>query len=173
MMQLLSISALETQHASWFLFLDDKQQHLVKLSLELWEREKQLKSDLFDYSFILFPMSKAYEGFLKKYLYEMGLLSEHMYKSRRFRIGRALNPDVRSEHRDGHWLYDNVEQVCGKTMARNLWNVWLKSRNQVFHYFPDHTNMLSLDDVGEHLTEVMEAMEQAVSCYTSRDSQIN
>lgn len=172
-MQLLSFSAQDIEETSWFLFLDEKQKNLVKLSLALWEREKKLNSDLFDYSFILFPMSKAYEGFLKKYLYESGLLSEHMYKSRRFRIGRALNPDVRSEHRDGHWLYDDVARVCGKIVARNIWNVWLKSRNQVFHYFPDNANMLSIDDVGEHLSGVMEAMDQAVSCYTSRDSQSN
>jgi hypothetical protein len=173
MMQLLSGFPQDFTQAGWFSFLDPKQQQLVKLSIELWEREEELKSDLFDYSFIVFPMSKAYEGFLKKYLYEQGFLSQHLYKSRKFRIGRALNPDVRVEHRDGDWLYDDVAHVCGRDVARNLWNVWLKSRNQIFHYFPDSTNVLSLSDVAEHLLEIMTAMDEAVSCKLSPQSAPN
>jgi len=41
--------------------------------------ENKDKADISDYSFIVFPFAKAYEGFLKKFLWDIGLITEDDY----------------------------------------------------------------------------------------------
>lgn len=152
-----------TQRA-WFSFLPADQQQLIELSFSLFEREKSLHSSLIDCSFIIFPMAKAYEGFLKLYLFEMGLISQKTFEGKRFRIGRALNPDIRLSQRDEFWLYDNVAQYCGDDVARLMWNTWLECRNQVFHYFPHRNQYIALSQVGEYLFMMDTTITQAYQC---------
>lgn len=148
----------------WFTLLPADQQQLIELSFSLFEREKSLHSSLVDCSFIIFPMAKAYEGFLKIYLLEMGLISQKTFEGRRFRIGRALNPDIRLSQRDEFWLYDNVAANCGDAVARLLWNTWLECRNQVFHYFPNRNQYITLSEVEEYLFMMDSSISQAHQC---------
>jgi hypothetical protein len=148
----------------WFTFLPADQQQLIELSFSLFEREKSLHSSLVDCSFIIFPMAKAYEGFLKLYLLEMGLISQKTFEGRRFRIGRALNPDIRESQRDEFWLYDNVAGLCGHDVARMMWDTWLECRNQVFHYFPNRNQYISLPRVEEYLFMMDKSISQAYQC---------
>lgn len=74
---------------SWYLYLQPPERELIQISLELLAREERLNSSFSDYSFIVFPFAKAYEGFLKKFFYDMSLISRDVYESHRFRIGRA------------------------------------------------------------------------------------
>lgn len=152
-----------TQRA-WYSFLPADQQELIELSFSLYEREKSLHSSLIDCSFIVFPMAKAYEGFLKLYLLEMGLISQKTFEGRRFRIGRALNPDIRLSQRDEFWLYDNVAHFCGHDVARLMWDTWLECRNQVFHYFPNRNQYITLSQVGEYLFMMDTTISQAYQC---------
>lgn len=152
---------------TWFLTLKRDQQELVELSIWLYERELETAEGglrLADYSFILFPISKAYEGFLKKYLFDIDILSQTQYESKRFRIGRALNPDINGNHRDEHWLYDDVARRCGEDVAREIWQTWLECRNRVFHYFPGQKSTLDLDEVRARMQQVISAMQLAFSC---------
>lgn len=160
----------------WFFTLEKDQQDFVELAIWLFERENssetansgessaQNQTKLADYSFILFPASKAYEGFLKKYLFNIGILNQRQYESKRFRIGRALNPDISQNHRDEHWLYDDIARRCGDDVARELWETWLKCRNRVFHYFPGQKSSLELSEVQNRLIRVISAMQLAYSC---------
>ncbi len=151
----------------WFLYLEPLQQKLVKHALELYRRELTLDSNLPDYSFLVFTLSKAYEGFLKKYLRDLELISVKVYEGRKFRIGRALNPDVHTNHRDQYWLYDDLAQVCGPELARQLWETWLQCRNRVFHYFPNDPNIIDLETAEKFLLMLISAMEKAVACKIS------
>ncbi|MEX0895874.1 MAG: hypothetical protein WDZ94_02955 [Patescibacteria group bacterium] len=148
----------------WFKYLRKPQQELVRLSVLLYERERRSTVVLSDYSFVIFPMSKAYEGFLKQYLYDCELIDERTYHSRRFRIGRAINPDVRENQRDEYWLYDDLVHMCGKPLAQQLWQTWLTCRNRVFHYFPNRKLLFSFEIATEYVQLITETMQDAHTC---------
>lgn len=144
--------------APWYQYLDKCQQELVEVSFTLLEKEAVL-SDFKDFSFIVFPVAKAYEGFLKKVFFDLQLINKETYEGRRFRIGRALNPDVRTYQRDDDWLYDNVEAKFGAPLARQLWDTWLSCRNRVFHYFSDCQQFLSFEQAKEKITIMAQTMQ--------------
>lgn len=144
--------------------LDENERALAQVSFDLYQRELKLDSHLTDYSFIVFDIAKAYEGFLKRYLFELNLIDRGTYESKRFRLGRALNPDVRYDQRDRYWLYDDVARLCGQAVARQLWKSWLESRNRVFHYFPRESATMTLQQAGQHLSELAQTIEAAMLC---------
>lgn len=153
--------------STWFLYLDEKQKKLVRNALTLHAREVNLDSQFDDYSFLVFTMAKAYEGFLKKFLRDLNIISLKVYEGRRFRIGRALNPDVHPNQRDKYWLYDDISHMCGEPLARQMWETWLKCRNRVFHYFPKDDNTLTFGEAEEYLLLLIDSMQQAVECKMS------
>ncbi|MBU1033435.1 hypothetical protein KKI22_00600 [Patescibacteria group bacterium] len=146
------------KNADWYQYLDECQKELVVVSFSLLNKQEVL-ADLKDYSFIVFSMSKAYEGFLKKVFFDLYLINKETYEGRRFRIGRALNPDIRANQRDEDWLYDDVANKFGKETARQLWDTWLVCRNRVFHYFSDCTQFLSFAEAAERVKMMEEAMQ--------------
>ncbi|KKQ09566.1 MAG: hypothetical protein US20_C0006G0020, partial [Candidatus Pacebacteria bacterium GW2011_GWF1_36_5] len=146
------------KNADWYQYLDECQKELVVVSFSLLNKKEAL-ADLKDYSFIVFSMAKAYEGFLKKVFFDLYLINKETYEGRRFRIGRALNPDIRDNQRDQDWLYDDVAHKFGKEIARQLWDTWLVCRNRVFHYFSDCTQFLSFDEAAERVKMMEEAMQ--------------
>lgn len=148
----------------WFQQLSDWQRELIQTTLELYEREERMHSAFLDYSFIVFPISKAYEGFIKQFLFDLGLISAVTYADKRFRIGRAINPDVHPDRRDSWWLYDDVAKMCGKEIAQSLWTTWLECRNQVFHYFPRNERRLTLAEAASKMSMLLSTMEQAAHC---------
>ncbi len=145
----------------WYLYLSKWQRDLIDVSLDLSQRRQELLG-LKDYSFIVFPMAKAYEGFLKKILLDLNLISQATYQGRRFRIGRALNPDIRTHQKDEQWLYDDIAQRFGEEIARQMWNTWLECRNRVFHFFPDHEQYLTLSEAEAHLQMMIDTMSAMV-----------
>ncbi len=153
----------------WYQYLDDCQRALAETSFALLDKAKELH-DLKDYSFIVFPMAKAYEGFLKKVLFDRNLIDKNTYEGRKFRIGRALNPDVRNHQRDEDWFYDDMAEIFGNEVAREMWNAWLMCRNHVFHYWPDCEQFLTIAEVKERLqmmTEVMNKITNEKEDYVS------
>ena len=116
-------------------------------------------------------MAKAYEGFLKERFYRLELINKSSFEGKRFRIGRALNPDVHEKSRDEYWLYDDLSQLCGETMARELWDAWLVCRNRVFHFYPKETNMLSLETAKNYLLKLSTAMESFTECSLDLEKQ--
>ena len=149
--------------SSWFKYLSPRQRDLVRVSYQLLEKQDK-DQPLADYGFLVFSMSKAYEGFLKKYLLDFNLINYKTYQSRRFRIGRSLNPDVNLKQRDEWWLYDDLVKICNEGVARELWQTWLECRNRVFHFFPEQKGQLSLEEATAKLLKISKAMEVAVAC---------
>ena len=154
------------QTSAWYTYLTPWQRELVDSSFQLLEIFDAPDSvfSLSDYGCVVFPMAKAYEGFLKKYFLDLGFITPELYNSRKFRIGRAFNPDVHQGQRDGFWIYDDVSRACDQQVARELWDAWLQGRNQVFHYFPDEEGRLNLAEAKSKLTIMAEAMEHGVLC---------
>ena len=114
-----------------------------------------------DYSFIVFPAAKAYEGFLKKLFLDMGFITSEDYFGKRFRIGKALNPFLEKEFRRES-VYDRLVDSCGgKSLADKLWETWKNCRNLIFHWFPNEKNAISLDEARERLGMISEAIDQA------------
>jgi len=160
------MSSVSFSDQEWFKYLDRRLQERVELAEILYTRELTLKDEfpLIDYTFIVFPMSKSYEGFLKQFLRDQRLISEKTYQSRRFRIGRALNPDLPPSQRDEYWLYDDVARMCGEDISRELWEVWLSSRNRLFHFFPKYDQNVSLSQAKEYLLRISKIMTRALNC---------
>jgi hypothetical protein len=149
------------QNSNWYSFLSPWQRDLVDTSVALSQRHDYL-ADLDDFSFIVFPMAKAYEGFLKKVLLDLNLISPKVYESKKFRIGRSLNPDIRQNQRDQYWLYDDLKERSNADVIRQAWDAWLKCRNRVFHFFPNGIQKLSWEEAESRLKMMEEAMENLV-----------
>jgi hypothetical protein len=145
----------------WLKYLDPGQENLVKTSLYLKQQFID-KNHINDFSFIVFPMAKAYEGFLKKVLLDLNLISHKVYYGRRFRIGRALNPDVSAKQRDQWWVYDDFSRVFNQELAQEVWQTWLQCRNHVFHYFPDGDRALSFDEASHCLDKMLKVMQTTI-----------
>lgn len=122
------------------------------------------KEEISDYSFLVFPFAKAYEGFLKGFFLDLGLIRHEEYFSDEIRIGRILNPHYTHER-------ENVfNRVCGEgkkgnEISHKLWNIWKRGRNLVFHYFPHNYRRLSYNEALDIVNEIVSAMNAAVmSC---------
>ncbi len=148
----------------WFEKIPDRSKNMLVLALNLFEREVAQETNFDDYSYVVFPAAKAYEGFLKHYFFTQGLITKRTYEGRRFRIGRALNPDMHPNGRDEYWLFDDVSSRCGAKVARELWDTWLNCRNQVFHFFPNKESKLSLGQARQKLEKVLSAVRMLIMC---------
>ena len=158
------------ENENWFDYLSEGQKDLVKQAYSLLEesriKNKQLGRDEYhDYSFVVFPMAKAYEGFLKKFFLDAGLIDDKTYQGDRFRIGKSLNPDLPSRHRGNWWLYGPLTDLCkGEKMPYQLWRAWKECRNLLFHFFPKHKHFINQQEAQKRVEQIEQAMRTAFSC---------
>ncbi|MCL4398004.1 hypothetical protein M1403_03180 [Patescibacteria group bacterium] len=116
-----------------------------------------------DYSFVIFPFAKVYEGFLKKLFFQIGAISEAQYNSDHWRVGKALNPQLEKELRHEESVYDRVVSVSGSNaLPDRLWEAWKNGRNRVFHYFPGVHKPLSFEEARNIISQLNQAMETAL-----------
>lgn len=119
-------------------------------------------ANISDYSYLVFPFAKAYEGFLKKLFLDLGFIKEVDYNSDHFRIGRALNPHLEKRLRSES-VFDKLVNLTGKkNLAYDLWDVWKRGRNLVFHYFPHNFRALTLLEAENSINDICEIMEKSV-----------
>jgi hypothetical protein len=118
-------------------------------------------------------MAKCYEGFLKKYLYSLDMISQDSYEGDHFRIGKSLNPDLPERFRNHDWVVGELDLRLGvvgdgsykdQRLSRVLWNCWKNSRNLLFHYFPQHQNFITLEQAEGRIRDVIDAIEAAMQC---------
>ncbi len=152
----------DLENESWWSYLDESEQELLKESFLLLEREEKNNDHWHDYSFVVFPAAKAYEGFLKKLFLDMGFLTKEQYEGDRFRVGRALNPSLEREFR-GESIYDMLKEKCSPNLPDRLWETWKFSRNLLFHWFPWHKNATDLKEARERVEAVVGAIREAVA----------
>lgn len=121
-----------------------------------------------DFSYLVFSFSKAYEGFLKRMFLDLDLIQEDEYYGDDIRIGRILNPSYLRENRN------IFTQLCdpkhtGENIAKRMWEIWRRGRNQVFHYFPHNFRRLSYEEALSIIDEMISTMEAAVSTCSLRE----
>ena len=118
-------------------------------------------SKVTDYSFLVFPYAKAYEGFLKKLFLDLKIIEHDEYYGDEIRIGRLLNPRYQREVRNV--FSKKCHPTSGKTpLMEELWYVWKRGRNLVFHYFPHNFRRLTYEEALGIITEIVRSMQDAV-----------
>ena len=158
----------QLESRSWWKYLGEDIQKLLSTSEFLYDVVESWGADLpggkekfHDYSFVLFPAAKAYEGFLKKMFLDMGFITEEDYFGKHFRIGKALNPSLPRELRNES-VYDKIVSHCGgKDLGDKLWEAWSSGRNVVFHWFPDEKRAVPFDEAADKIKQIIDAMDSA------------
>ena len=114
-----------------------------------------------DFSYLVFPFAKLYEGFLKQLFKDLGIIEERQFYSNHYRIGKALSPNI-MRRLGKRSAYHEIEQRFGRALADRLWNTWKEGRNLVFHYFPHNYHALTLIQAKNLIQSIVTAMEEAV-----------
>lgn len=152
----------------------------VKIERYLWEYLSQPQKDLInqgkfiieeiieegkysftDYSFVVFPFAKAYEGFLKQLLLDVGFISEEEYGSDHFRLGKVLSPNLELKL-GNRSVYRKICDNASYQLSDDIWEAWKIGRNQVFHYFPHNIKSLSFKEASDIILMLIGTMEKSV-----------
>jgi hypothetical protein len=141
------------------LLLDTAQKWEANFS-ETFGRGVLAKEEFRDYSFIVFPAAKAYEGFLKKLFLDMGFITYEDFNGKHFRVGKALNPSLELELRRREGVYHKIIKFCGgKVLAEKLWSCWKECRNLLFHWFPNEKNAISLAEARDRVYLIIDTID--------------
>ncbi len=140
-------------------YLTDHQSELVN-DVEIILKRLQIQDPVSDFSFLVAPIAKAYEGFLKSFFLKLDIISQHDYESDRFRVGKTLNPSLRYKRFS---VYQKLAEYHekGEELAEKLWDAWKFGRNQIFHYFPGSYQNLSKNEAEDRINLLLRAIIQA------------
>lgn len=151
------------RHASLWLYLPSEIKGLISDGEELLDHAlKHGDGSASDFSYLVFSFSKAYEGFLKRLFLDLDLIQEDEYYGDDIRIGRILNPNYLKDNKN---IFSKLcdPKHTGKNVARRMWEIWRRGRNQVFHYFPHNFRRLSYGEALSIIDEIVSTMEEAVT----------
>lgn len=145
----------------WSEYIGEDLRELFKESLVLLETVPKWETKFADYSFIVFPAAKGYEGFLKKFFLDLKFITEEDYYGKHFRIGKSLNPALRPGF-NGDSIYNKIINYCGgKDLANNLWETWKQGRNLLFHWFPNEKNAINFEEAKSRVEMIIAAIDRA------------
>lgn len=113
-----------------------------------------------DYSFLVSPISKCYEGFLKDFFLKIHIIDRYSYESDRFRVGKTLNPSLRYKRFSIYQKLINYDEK-GEELAEILWNAWKYGRNEIFHYFPNSVKNLTREEAEDRIYLLLSAIIKA------------
>lgn len=111
-----------------------------------------------DYSFLVFPFAKAYEGFLKRLFLDIGFISRLDYISDHFRLGKLMSPNLVMRLGDRS-LYLKIREAADEKLAEDVWNAWKMGRNQIFHYFPHNIKSITFEEAEKIVNQIIQVME--------------
>lgn len=112
-----------------------------------------------DYSFLVFPFAKAYEGFLKQIFKDKGLISRLDYISDHLRLGKLMSPNLIIKLGEKS-LYKKIQERHSVELADKIWRIWKNGRNQIFHYFPHNLKAISFSESRGICMEILRTMEE-------------
>jgi len=113
-----------------------------------------------DYSFLIFPFAKSYEGFLKQLFKDVGFISHLDYISDHLRLGKLLSPHLIIKLGDRS-LFEKMRTNGSRELADRVWKTWKLGRNEVFHYFPHNVRAVTFDEANRTVGNIVETMEIA------------
>lgn len=145
-------------------YLSEPQRSLIREGYYLLEDSKvhTPTKPISDYSYLVFPFAKTYEGFLKQLFLDLGFIKKWQYESDHFRIGKALSPHMAKQLRQRSIYSQLVIHLGSPHLADELWRVWKRGRNLIFHYFPHNIQAVDQKEAEKIISEIMLAMEQAL-----------
>ncbi len=143
-------------------YMSSGQRGLVTTGEFLLSDIRNHSKEISDYSFLVFPFAKAYEGFLKQFFLDMNYINRFQYASTHFRIGKVLNPNL-VKQLGTQSVYIKITNTCGSDiLAQTLWNAWKRGRNLLFHYFPHNLQAITLSEADTAIGLVVSAMNEAL-----------
>lgn len=113
-----------------------------------------------DYSFLIFPYAKAFEGYLKKLFLDLGYISHLDYISDHLRLGKLMSPQL-VDHLGDRSLFKQIKDHSTKETADMIWETWKVGRNQVFHYFPHNTRCVTFEEAEATVNRIIMTMKEA------------
>lgn len=113
-----------------------------------------------DYSFLIFPYAKAYEGFLKQLFLDKKYISHLDYISTHLRLGKLMSPNLVGRLGDRS-IYQKLVINTSQETADMIWQTWTLGRNQVFHYFPHNFKAVSFEAAQDIISQIISTMERA------------
>lgn len=113
-----------------------------------------------DYSFLIFPFAKAYEGFLKQLFKDIKFISHLDYISDHLRLGKLLSPNL-VDRLGERSLYTKIKVHSSKELADRIWQTWKIGRNEIFHYFPHNLKSVRFEEAQNMTDEIIMTMEEA------------
>lgn len=114
-----------------------------------------------DFSYLVFPFAKLYEGFLKDVFLDLGIISQREYDSHHYRIGKALSPNL-VRRLGPRSAYGQLSKRFGDQFPATIWHAWKEGRNLVFHYYPHNIKSLTRVQAIELTRMIVGAMEESV-----------
>lgn len=137
-------------------YLSSNQKALITDVLLVLNKLEKFDS-ISDYSFLVAPVSKAYEGYLKDFFLKIGIIDEYNYQSDRFRVGKTLNPSLRYKRFS---IYQKLTDIGenGEELAEILWDAWKFGRNEIFHYFPNKVKNLNREEAESRINLLLNAI---------------
>jgi len=144
----------------WF-YLSQTQKDLINEGLYLMNDViKNHAYNFKDYSFLVFPFAKAFEGFLKQVFLDIKFISHLDYISDHLRLGKLLSPNLVNKLRERS-LYKKIKEKAGQELADKIWNAWKLGRNQVFHYYPHNIKALTFSQAESIIDNILSTMEES------------
>ena len=140
-------------------YVSGHQEELI-IDVEIILKRLQIKDPISDFSFLVSPIAKAYEGFLKDFFLKIGIISDEEYESDRFRVGKTLNPSLRYKRFSVYQKLSDFHEK-GEELAETLWDAWKFGRNEIFHYFPNNYKNLSQNEAEDRIGLLLRAIIQA------------
>src|SRR3989344_4193161 len=145
----------------WWSYINEDLQELLKEAALLADRVEDWSEKFHDYSFVVFPAAKAYEGFLKKLFLDLGFITDNAYYGKRFRVGKALNPALEGKFRKFS-VYDKLVEFChGNELPNKMWDTWKEGRNLLFHWFPNEKNAIEFGEAKATIQKIFDTMDLA------------
>lgn len=155
-----SMLIIQKKSAFWN-YLSETQKDLIEEGDYLIEEIVKDKKLYFkDYSFLVFPFAKAYEGFLKQLFLDAHFISHLDYISDHFRLGKLLSPHL-IERLGDRSLYKKIVEGGNNMLAEEIWHMWKIGRNETLHYYPHNIKRLTLEDAESIRSNFLNTMEHA------------
>lgn len=138
-------------------YFSSTQKDLIQEGNYLMTITEEKKFKFKDFSFLVFPYAKAYEGYLKQLFLDVGFITHLDYISDHFRIGKYLSPHLIQKLGDRS-IYTQIIKHSSEDLASEIWTMWKRGRNEVFHYYPHNIKRLTFDDARIMNEDILHAM---------------
>lgn len=145
----------------WQYLSPDQRQLAADGQALIEDRKLHPTQQLSDYSYLVFPYAKLYEGFLKQVFRDIGVITETAYHSDHFRIGKVLSPNL-VRRLGARSAYTWIAKKYGMSLADTLWTTWKQGRNLVFHYFPHNVRRLTYEEALDLVHQITSVMDEVV-----------